>query len=371
MIRQTASALAAAHGAGIVHRDLKPGNIFLVHVPREETFVKLLDFGISRGAGAGRRVTAAGELLGTPEYMAPELALGDHDIVGPASDQYALAVVAYEVRFALDVRHATPIPPPCAPRLLRLAYHDRHGAPISSAPRLTVPADVVNRTLASAGVGPISPGAPTTNGGVASSHVGASRARAFVSIAARFARPSPIVVDVGGVVVAAAIGILAFVSRGSNAPASSATDVTTTSAARPDPSATEPKSGSQSSPPAPPSARERNAAPVIAVTDLPTESDAPHEHTKPTSTATAKADGSHVPPYSREPPASGPVPVTATATATVAKTAKPNCNPPYVLDPATGTKKWKRECFLRAQTALVAKVRAAASGRRSRSRQRL
>lgn len=96
LVRQAGSALAAAHREGIVHRDVKPANVFLVDVVRQDSFVKLLDFGISRRVASGRRVTTAGELLGTPEYMAPEQAIGDHDQVGPPSDQYALATIAYE-----------------------------------------------------------------------------------------------------------------------------------------------------------------------------------------------------------------------------------------------------------------------------------
>lgn len=98
---QAASALSAAHEAGIVHRDLKPANIFLVDTGAE-IFVKLLDFGISKRAEAetrsdGRKLTGEFDILGTPDYMAPEQALGRTAAVDARGDQYALAVILYEM----------------------------------------------------------------------------------------------------------------------------------------------------------------------------------------------------------------------------------------------------------------------------------
>ncbi len=98
---QAAGALGAAHSAGIVHRDLKPANIFLVDTG-DQLFVKLLDFGISKKAEAemredGRKLTGEFDILGTPEYMAPEQALGKTAAVDARGDQYALAVILYEM----------------------------------------------------------------------------------------------------------------------------------------------------------------------------------------------------------------------------------------------------------------------------------
>jgi serine/threonine protein kinase len=94
---QTASGLAAVHEAKIVHRDLKPQNIFLTEVPAQGTLVKLLDFGISKCAGTGHGITRDNDVLGTPDYMAPEQALGKAASVDGRGDQYSLAVILYEM----------------------------------------------------------------------------------------------------------------------------------------------------------------------------------------------------------------------------------------------------------------------------------
>jgi serine/threonine protein kinase len=94
---QVSSGLAAAHAASIVHRDLKPANIFLTAVPGQGALVKLLDFGISKRAGAAKGLTGEYDILGTPDYMAPEQALGKTAHVDHRGDQYALAVISYEM----------------------------------------------------------------------------------------------------------------------------------------------------------------------------------------------------------------------------------------------------------------------------------
>lgn len=94
---QVSSGLAAAHAANIVHRDLKPANIFLTEVTGQGSLVKLLDFGISKRAGGGKGLTGEYDILGTPDYMAPEQALGKTAQVDHRGDQYALAVITYEM----------------------------------------------------------------------------------------------------------------------------------------------------------------------------------------------------------------------------------------------------------------------------------
>jgi serine/threonine-protein kinase len=94
---QVASALAAVHRAGIVHRDLKPGNVFLTEMPGQGLWVKLLDFGISKGSHAGKGLTGEHDVMGTPEYMSPEQALGRAANADQRSDQYSLAVIVYQM----------------------------------------------------------------------------------------------------------------------------------------------------------------------------------------------------------------------------------------------------------------------------------
>ncbi len=121
IVEQVGSALDFAHGRGLIHRDIKPANILFSADGRP----KVTDFGIVR-AGDTNRLTRAGTMLGTPEYMSPEQAEGrpvDH-----RADLYALGVILYEmltgrVPFHADTPHAIVYAllhrPPLPPRQLR------------------------------------------------------------------------------------------------------------------------------------------------------------------------------------------------------------------------------------------------------------
>src|SRR5690606_24993107 len=99
--RQIAAALCAAHGHGIVHRDLKPENVMLVERDGDPDFVKVLDFGVAKvpigeiPAPGSSPISRAGMVFGTPEYMAPEQALGE--AVDGRADLYALGAMLFEM----------------------------------------------------------------------------------------------------------------------------------------------------------------------------------------------------------------------------------------------------------------------------------
>ena len=121
MVRDLGAALDHLHGHGVVHRDVKPGNVLL----RKDGVTKLVDLGIAT-ASDQTRITSSGMVLGTATYMAPEQLEGGE--TGPATDIYALAVVAYEAltgqrarsgRTPMEIAHriATEPPPDLRERL--------------------------------------------------------------------------------------------------------------------------------------------------------------------------------------------------------------------------------------------------------------
>jgi serine/threonine-protein kinase len=108
LLEQICNALGAAHARGVVHRDGKPDNVFLVRRPDGGEQAKVIDFGVSWVPGTGDRLTRAGAIIGTPEYMAPEQAAGapiDH-----RADVYAVGVLAFEMLTGvLPLEAATPL----------------------------------------------------------------------------------------------------------------------------------------------------------------------------------------------------------------------------------------------------------------------
>jgi serine/threonine-protein kinase len=110
IVSQIAEALHEAHINGIIHRDVKPNNIFLLKRGVKQDFVKLIDFGIlalrkiepslhtgmsSSSRNIQEKLTRSGVIMGTPEYLAPEMIIGDdYDF---RVDQYALGLILYEM----------------------------------------------------------------------------------------------------------------------------------------------------------------------------------------------------------------------------------------------------------------------------------
>jgi len=121
---QIASALAAAHASGVIHRDLKPDNVMLTTRLGDPDFVKLLDFGLAKmfTGGPSAVKTAAGILLGTPQYMSPE-ACESKPGVDHRTDIYALGVLLFQMMTGalpfdgetmgeVLVKQVTQLPPP-------------------------------------------------------------------------------------------------------------------------------------------------------------------------------------------------------------------------------------------------------------------
>jgi serine/threonine-protein kinase len=124
---QVCAGLEAAHGLGVVHRDLKPENVYLARTASGREVTKILDFGIAKIAGpASFGSTQAGVVVGTPEYLAPEQALGGE--VDGRADLYAVGLMAWralagrhpfkadEPRALLMMQATRPVPPLTEPR---------------------------------------------------------------------------------------------------------------------------------------------------------------------------------------------------------------------------------------------------------------
>jgi serine/threonine-protein kinase len=107
-LRQAARALDKAHALGIIHRDLKPENLFLTEREDGVPWIKLVDFGIAKLTGDAASIahvasrTQTGRIFGTPLFMAPEQATGRVTQIGPATDVWALGLVANKLLSGID-----------------------------------------------------------------------------------------------------------------------------------------------------------------------------------------------------------------------------------------------------------------------------
>ncbi|MCW5806315.1 MAG: protein kinase, partial [Deltaproteobacteria bacterium] len=132
--QQIAASLTDAHAHNIIHRDLKPDNVMLQDRGRQRDVVRVLDFGIAKlrddSRATQQAMTQAGDMLGTPQYMAPEQIKADH--VDGRTDVYALGCMMYEMLtarlpfeaptvMALLSKHLMENPPPPSQRRPDLA----------------------------------------------------------------------------------------------------------------------------------------------------------------------------------------------------------------------------------------------------------
>ncbi|MGB3438369.1 MAG: serine/threonine-protein kinase [Actinophytocola sp.] len=166
--RDVLGALRAAHAAGILHRDVKPGNVLL----RPDGSAVLTDFGIA-ALHDSAQLTATGELIGSPEYIAPERLLGDE--TKTASDFWSLAMLLYvAVEGYNPMRRATtmatlaavmtePVPPPRRAGALGHAL----SAVLVPEPAARPTGEQLDRMLAAAEQGPVGPLGPPTPAGPA------------------------------------------------------------------------------------------------------------------------------------------------------------------------------------------------------------
>jgi serine/threonine-protein kinase len=345
---QVLDVLVAAHAKGVVHRDLKPENIFLTRDGR----VKVLDFGIARlrELSSQSNATKTGSTLGTPAFMAYEQARGLWDEVDARTDIWAVGATMFtllsgrcvhegrstqEVLLAAMTKPAPPIAslmPEVSPAVshvvdhaleqdrdrrwpdahrmqehVRAAYRDRFHVPIQTAPRLTVPNDVPNRTLASS-TRDVHVGTPTTN-------------QPVVDGRSVHQRQMQLAVILGAAVIVVAtifVGLIAaYAWRRSRA-----TDPHAASA------------GMSSVP-----AAVESSVVAASATQL-----APFVPSPIASSSAATSTSSF--PVSK--PAPTPTPTSAgsaRSTTPLASVTKAACDPPFVIDPKTKKKIWKVDCL--------------------------
>ena len=171
ILRQVCESLEEAHVRGLVHRDIKPANIHIGRLGLEHDFVKVLDFGLVKSmagtTGEHSMATGTGITPGTPDYMAPEMLMGE--AVDGRADIYAVGCVAYNLLtgfpvfegpsvFALIAKHlneqpvrpseraGVEVPPELERLVLACLAKDRAARPASAA--------ALSRALSAIGIAP-------------------------------------------------------------------------------------------------------------------------------------------------------------------------------------------------------------------------
>ncbi|HWU90574.1 MAG TPA: serine/threonine-protein kinase, partial [Kofleriaceae bacterium] len=132
---QVAASLADAHGKTIIHRDLKPDNVMLTDRGRSKDNVTVLDFGIAKlrdDSRATQQMTQAGDMLGTPQYMAPEQIRAE--AIDGRTDVYALGCMLYEMLTA-----RLPFEAPTVMALLSKHLLEQAPPPSQRRPELGIP----------------------------------------------------------------------------------------------------------------------------------------------------------------------------------------------------------------------------------------
>ena len=133
LLTQICHSLDEAHESGLIHRDIKPANIFACRLGRDVDVIKVLDFGLVKEAADRQGATVAGVVMGTPAYIAPEIAMAQTN-VDRRADIYALGCVAYWLLTGQTVFDAgTPIG-------LMLAHLETTPVPPSGRTTATIPA---------------------------------------------------------------------------------------------------------------------------------------------------------------------------------------------------------------------------------------
>jgi serine/threonine-protein kinase len=139
IFRQILAGLGEAHHHGITHRDVKPDNVIIERKRSGGDQVKVIDFGIAKLPGAGRALTQAGHVVGTPQYLAPEQLRGQ--VAGPLADLYAVGVMLYQTLTGAFPFEGTPA------QILAQQTSGRPPDPRHAAPARNIPEELAKVTM--------------------------------------------------------------------------------------------------------------------------------------------------------------------------------------------------------------------------------